>query len=214
MIQSKQDYIDTLKEELKTVPHADEILDEIDLHLDDVLEDILCNQNVTETEAMEKLLERVGSPKELAAMYRQEFEVTPAKTQWTFISTNLIFFIIGIGLTIVYHLVPLTITNELWGFLTSIPTVIMVLYMVFWGLLGYEIGKEFGFGGRKLLYRTFYITLLPNLILMALVVFRVIPLGWFDPLLSQPFIIACILCTIILYPISYTGFRWGILRSL
>lgn len=214
MILSKKAYLEMLESRLKNAPNSTEILVEMDIHLSDVLADITSEQGISENEAMAQLVERVGNPDELADMYLAELEVTPAKTQSIFIFVNLLFFAVGICLTVFYHLVPLSVSNQVWYFLTSIPSLIMILYMVFWGLLGYEIGKEFGFSGKKLLFKTFYFTLVPNLVLMGLVVFRVIPLGWFDPLLTQPFIIACILCTVILYPISYAGFRWGIIRSV
>lgn len=80
---------------------------------------------------------------------------------------------------------------------------------VFWALLGYEIGKGFGHNGRVLLNKTFLLSLIPNLILMVLTVFQIIPHSWFAPLLTKTFIIACIIFTIILYPISWIGYRWG-----
>ncbi|MFA9560565.1 hypothetical protein ACERII_25010 [Evansella sp. AB-rgal1] len=214
MIPSKSAYLNILKKELNNSANSAELLQEINLHLTELLEDITSSTNKKEEEAMAELIERVGTPSELASLYMEELQITPKKTQWTFISVNLLFFIFGITLTAIYHLVSFPFANQVWTFLTSFPSLIMILYMLFWGLLGYEIGKEFGFSGKNLLYKTFYITLVPNLLLMGLVVFRIIPLGWFDPLLTQPFIVACILCTIILYPISYAGYRWGIIHSV
>ncbi|MDG5786758.1 hypothetical protein QA612_04585 [Evansella sp. AB-P1] len=214
MILSKQGYLDKLKKELKKTPDSDEIVHEMDVHLSDVLTEIYTIENVSEKEAMKKLIDRVGTPREVASYYHQELQITPAKTQWTFIGINLFFFVMGVTLTAFYQFTPSHIGNQIWLFLTSIPMIIMLLYMFFWLLLGYEIGKEFGYAGKGLLFKTFYFTLVPNLLLMTLVVFRIIPLGWFDPLLSQPFIYACIACTILLYPISYSGYRWGIRRSI
>jgi hypothetical protein len=89
------------------------------------------------------------------------------------------------------------------------PTLIALLYLFFWALLGYEIGRGFGHGGRTLLKKTFLLSLIPNILLMVLTVFEIIPHSWFAPLLTKTFIIACILFTIILYPISVIGYRWG-----
>ncbi|WP_416150673.1 hypothetical protein ACM26V_06805 [Salipaludibacillus sp. HK11] len=213
MIQSKREYLNKLKQEIGT-SNSQEILKEIDLHLSEVLDDIYYRENICERDAMPYLIDRVGPPEELGAMYQQELRVTPVKTQWTFMMINLLFFVVGIALTAFYHLLSFPAVNNVWYFLTSVTSLIMVLYMVFWGLLGYEIGKEFGLSGTKLLIKTFYFSLLPNLILMGLVIFNFIPHSWFDPLLTRNFIITCILATLLLYPISYTGFRWGVKKSV
>ncbi|MBD8069032.1 permease prefix domain 1-containing protein [Bacillus sp. PS06] len=214
MIQSKKDYINDLSKELKSHPNCEELLQEIDSHISEMIEELCLNQSLDEQAAIKEVQTKFGTPKEVAGTYHQELEVTPTKTQWTFILMNSLFFIGGIILTVLYHLLPIPMISHTWSFLTGIPIIIMLLYMGFWALLGYEIGKEFGFGGMKLLVRTFYISLLPNLFLMVLVLFRIVPTSWFDPLLSPAFIAACIVGTIVLYPISYVSFRWGTVKSI
>lgn len=214
MIQSKYDYLKALERELGGHPNADELLQEFELHISEMIEELRLSERMDEVAALQVIVQRVGQPATVALLYHQELEITPQKTQWTFILFNLLFFIGGISLTIFYHVVPIPFIKELWQALTSIPSTLMILYMVFWGLLGYEIGKEFGLGGKRLLVRTFYFSLIPNLILMALVVFRIVPFSWFDPLLTPSFIISCIVSTMFLYPISYLGYRWGTSRSI
>ncbi|MFN7249687.1 MAG: HAAS signaling domain-containing protein [Anaerobacillus sp.] len=214
MIQSKHDYLIMLEKQLKNVDNRAELLQEFEVHISEMLEEIKSSDELNEAAAMAKIVERLGSPEQIATTYIQELEVTPTKIQWTFIAANLLFFIGGVCLTILYNQIPSLIIAELWTVLTSITSVLIILYMFFWVLLGYEIGKEFGVGGKELLRKTFYIALAPNLLLMALVVFRIMPFQWFDPLLTPSFIAVCILCTIFLYPISYAGFRWGTIRSV
>jgi uncharacterized membrane protein len=214
MIQSKHDYLIILEKQLKNANNRAELLQEFEVHISEMLEDMENSDGLNEATAMVKIVERLGSPEQIATTYIQELEVTPTKIQSTFIAANLLFFIGGVCLTILYNLIPTLIIAELWTVLTSITSVLIILYMFFWVLLGYEIGKEFGVGGKELLRKTFYIALAPNLLLMALVVFRVMPFQWFDPLLTPSFIAVCILCTIFLYPISYAGFRWGTIRSI
>ncbi|MCT8138532.1 hypothetical protein H1D32_12750 [Anaerobacillus sp. CMMVII] len=213
MIQNKDDYLFALKKDLKATTNAEEILQEFELHISEMLDDLL-HEGAVGAEAMAIVIEKFGRPEDVAQAYNQELDVSPSKIQWTFISVNLLFFIGGVCLTIVYHQIPAPLISDLWKVLTSITSILIILYMFFWVLLGYEIGKEFGLGGKKLLLRTFYIALVPNLILMALVVFQIMPVQWFDPLLTPPFIAVCIICTIFLYPISYAGFRWGTSRSI
>lgn len=214
MIQSKQEYLHVLKNELKNYSNSEEILQEFDMHISELLVDLYDLAGANEEVAITKVIERVGSPVEVAALYKQELEVTPAKTQWTFILGNLLFFIGGICITAFYHLSAISFFDTLWSFLTNIPFVLIALYMLFWALLGYEIGKEFGLSGKKLLVKTFYISLVPNLVLMGLVVFKIVPVEWFHPLLTKTFMLICIFCTILLYPISYLAYRWGTNRSV
>ncbi|ADU30563.1 HAAS signaling domain-containing protein [Evansella cellulosilytica] len=214
MIRSKQEYISILRKKLRRYRHSEEIVAEIEVHVHEMLLEFTEGHKMSEADAMKKVIEKLGSPKEIAAMYHEELGVTESKTQWTFITVNLLFFIVGISLTAIYHLVSYSFATHIWSILTSIPFIIIVLYMFFWGLLGYEIGKEFAYKGKRLLKKTLYISLIPNLILMALVIFRIIPLGWFDPLLTGPFIILCIICTALVFPISYAGYRWGVMRSV
>lgn len=214
MIQSKHDYLSALQTRLKKGTETDDIIQEFDMIITDMLVELHEMKGLHEKEAMNEITRTIGLPDQVAAMYEQELAITPVRTQWTFILVNVLFFIAGIFLTIFYHVLPIPFIERLWHFLTSISGVIMALYMVFWGLVGYEIGKEFGFNGKPLLAKTFYAALLPNLVLMGLVVFRIIPFSWFDPLLTPSFIGACIGGTILLYPISYTAFRWGITQSV
>src|SRR5690625_7968821 len=85
----------------------------------------------------------------------------------------------------------------------------MLMYILFWGLLGYEIGKEFGHRGYRLLKKTFVISIVPNLLLMYLIVFKVLPYEWFQPLLSFPFIVTAMFFTGLLFPVRWFGYRWG-----
>jgi hypothetical protein len=214
MIQSKEEFLRILQKELKFSPQTEELLQEFEAILTDMISEICLEEAVSEETAMEKVIERLGNPMEVAAAYKQEFNITPGKTQLTFIMVNVLFFMGGITLTLLYHLNLFNGIGRLWDFLTSIPFVIFIIYMFFWAFLGYEIGKEFGMSGKKLLHKTFYISLIPNLTLMALVLFRIIPTDWFQPLLTPAFIVACVVGTLLLLPICYISFRWGISRSI
>jgi hypothetical protein len=214
MIQSKQDYLYAIQKTIGKHPEAGEILNELELHLNELLSHFVLSEGLNEKEAMKKIIEQVGPPQQLAALYEQELRVTPSKTTWTFIAVNLFFFVAGVLLTVAYHIYPDSFVPRIWSFLTSIQSLLIILYMFFWAVLGYEIGKEFGISGKPLLRRTFYFSLVPNLTLMALVLFKIVPHYWFAPLLTPTFIGVCILCTILLFPISIAGFKWGISRSI
>ena len=121
-------------------------------------------------------------------MWKEELSVTPSKMKWLFILVNILLFGGGAFLTLAHNLFDWSWLTSLWNQLTSIPILIALMYMFFWALLGYEIGRGFGYKGKKIMNRTFFLALIPNLILMILTVFQIIPHEWFDPLLTETFI--------------------------
>ncbi|MEH7250740.1 hypothetical protein V7111_01225 [Neobacillus niacini] len=183
------------------------ILMEYEAHIDEILiESFDCKD---EKEMTERIRLRLGAPEEIAAIWKQELSVTPSNMKWLFIVMNILFLGGGSLLTYFHNVFQWNWLTVIWSHLTAIPTLIAFIYMFFWALLGYEIGKGFGHGGRRLLNKTFLLSLIPNLLLMVLTVFEIIPHSWFEPLLTRTFILACILFTMLLYPISWLGYRWG-----
>lgn len=203
MNEEAQRFLDDLEKALGDDPKRAEIMAEYRLHVEEVLYEL------SEEGTYDALVSRLGSPKELAELWKTEKSVTPRKMQQLFVFLNIALFILGAILTVGYNVLGWQWLGILWGNLTESTTIIIFIYMFFWGLLGYEIGKAFGARGKKILRRTFIICIIPNLILMYLIVFRLIPYEWFDPLLDGKFILLCIFCTFALYPISWLGYRWG-----
>ena len=183
----------------------EEIMAEYEMHVKEMPTDL----EGTQDKVYEFLVDRLGSPEELADLWKNEKSVTPKNMQRLFVFLNVALFVGGALFTIGYNILEWEWLDVLWRTLTEATTLIILFYMFFWGLLGYEIGKAFGARGKKILIRTFIICIIPNLILMYLIVFRVIPYEWFDPLLDVKFIVLCIVCTLTLYPISWLGYLWG-----
>ncbi|HAQ07564.1 MAG TPA: hypothetical protein DCR24_08610 [Bacillus bacterium] len=208
MTQYKSEFLNQLDVHLGRHPEKDQILTEYETHITEMLEE-LSDRNEGKEDIMAELYGRLGSPEEIAASWHEEWSLTPRKTQWLFIMANLVFFTGGSLLTLIHNLFDFPWVSVIWNSLTSIPAVIILLYLVFWALLGYEIGKGFGHKGRSLLKKTFVLSILPNIILMNLTLFNIIPHDWFQPLLSHSFIGLCILFTALLYPICWAGYRWG-----
>ncbi|WP_462409625.1 HAAS signaling domain-containing protein [Neobacillus sp. Marseille-QA0830] len=207
MERPKSKFLNELAKGLGNHPEKQAILLEYETHIDEILlESLDCSD---EEEMMEQIVSRLGSPDEIVGMWKEELSVTPSNMKWLFLVLNIVFFCGGSLFTLVHNLYEWEWLTTLWNYITAIPTLIAFLYMIFWALLGYEIGRGFGHGGRKLLRTTFLLSLIPNLTLMVLTVFEIIPHGWFAPLLTKTFIIACIIFTIVLYPISWLGYRWG-----
>jgi hypothetical protein len=207
MERPKNRFLEELEERLENHQDKKSILLEYEVHIEEiVIESYACK---SENELLEVIISRLGSPEEIATMWKEELSVTPSNMKWLFILMNILFFGGGSLLTIFHNVFQWKWLSVVWSHLTAIPTVIAFIYLFFWALLGYEIGKGFGHGGRRLLTKTFFLSLIPNLLLMVLTVFKIIPHSWFEPLLTKTFIIACIILTILLYPISWLGYRWG-----
>src|SRR5690625_884168 len=205
MSDGQQKFLRELEKEIESHPDCEDILAEYEVHMYELLQEI----PVDERYMYEELVSRLGTPQEIAKVWKQETGVTPKKTQWLFVFINIAIFIGGTLLTIIYNYFQWNWIEQLWSGLTEVSIVLMFIYTLFWGLLGYEIGKEFGHRGYRLLKRTFIISIIPNLLLMYLVVFKIFPYQWFGSLLNIHFILLCIAFTVILYPVSMVGYHWG-----
>lgn len=208
----KNEFLEELAQYLENHKEKESILKEYDTHLDELFIDLSKLGN--ESEVRDQLYLRFGSPEEIAAMWKEELSVTPSNMKWLFIAVNILFFGGGSVLTLAHNLFDWNWLSSLWMQMTSFPILIALIYLFFWALLGYEIGRGFGHSGKGLMRKTFLMALIPNLTLMILTVFQIIPHEWFQPLLTQTFIIVCILFTLLLYPICLISYRWGKKASL
>lgn len=203
----KNEFLTDLSKGLGDHPDKESILKEYDAHLDELLVEL--NQAEDVLSVQSRVYSRFGTPEEIAMMWKEELSVTPSNMKWLFIAVNILFFAGGGTLTIAHNLFDWHWLTNLWFKLTSFPIIIALVYMFFWALLGYEIGRGFGHKGKRLLTRTFILALIPNLTLMVLTVFHIIPHEWFFPLLEETFIGLCILLTILLYPLCLISYKWG-----
>src|SRR5690625_1396169 len=202
MTDPEQQFINELQIELKNDPQKENIIAEYKAHVYDMCHE---NKNIT----YEQLVKQLGTPHDIAKMWKQETGITPKKTQWLFILLNILIFGGGGLFTYSYHVLEWEWIHSIWNWLTEVSFLLLLVYMLFWGLVGYEVGKEFGHRGRRLLTNIFFIAIIPNLILMYLIIFKLLPHEWFGSLLNAPFIIICIVATAVLYPVSLLGYYWG-----
>jgi hypothetical protein len=207
MVNTKEEFLERLEIVLKDHPRKDEILIEYDLHITEMLRELSNNHEVQSD--MEYVIDHFGTPEEILDAWKDELSITPSKAKWNFVFVNSVFFSFGILLTLLHNLFDWHWIGLLWEKLTSITGIIIFLYILFWGLLGYEIGRAFGPNGKKLLFKTFILSVIPNLLLMYLILFNIIPHEWFQPLINKKFIIICVVFTFILYPICHLGYSWG-----
>jgi hypothetical protein len=203
----KEEFLTQLEIGLQNHPNKNEIIKEYELHITELLNEKLC-LGISQTD-MDYIIEHLGTPEEILEAWREEQSITPNKAKWNFVIVNLLFFSFGFLLTALHNYFKWDWTGAIWQKLTSISGIIIFVYILFWGLLGYEIGRTFGPNGKKLMVKTFLLSIIPNLVLMYLIVFHIIPHEWFEPLLNKKFIIVCIVFTCILYPICTLGYYWG-----
>ncbi|WP_071394356.1 HAAS signaling domain-containing protein [Bacillus tuaregi] len=203
----KNEFLNKLSESLGCHSEKETILLEYEAHLDELLLELDSFEN--ESDVLDQIYLRFGTPNEIAAMWKEELSVTPSNMKWLFFAVNILFFGSGSVLTLAHNVFDWDWLTTLWAQLTSFPILIAFIYMFFWALLGYEMGKGFGHKGKRLMKRTFLLALIPNLTLMVLTVFQLIPYEWFYPLLTETFIALCILLTILLYPICLISYQWG-----
>lgn len=207
MEQLKNEFLAELSNKLGNHPERDSIMEEYEVHLDELFLSLYRLEDIEELR--EQVYSKFGTPDEIALMWKEELSVTPSNMKWLFVAVNILFFGGGAILTLAHNLFDWTWLTKLWSLLTSIPILIAFVYMFFWALLGYEIGRGFGHKGRALLKKTFFLALIPNLSLMLLTVFQIIPHEWFSPLLTEAFIMLCIILTVVLYPVCLFSYKWG-----
>lgn len=205
MMMEKDAFLLALENALPETLDKKSIIQEYANHIDDKIQ-----------EGFEEffVIEQLGTPEMIAAAYKKSIAVSRNYVQRNFVFCNTIFFIIGMLLTICYHYFQGPVFSNTWQMLSNIPFVIMICYTAFWLLLGFEVGKEYGLRGKKLLAQTVFISSIPNVLLMLLTLFEIVPVMWFSPILTPSFVMICILMTVLLYPISQLGYRLGVSRSI
>ena len=195
----KSEFLAKLAQALGNHQEKESILMEYDAHLNELLVELY--ELKDESEARDQIYLRFGTPEEIASMWKEELSRYAKQNEMAIYPSEYSIIRWGAFLTLAHNLFDWSWLTSLWNQLTSIPILIALIYMFFWALLGYEIGRGFGYKGKKIMNRTFFLALIPNLILMILTVFRIIPHEWFNPLLTETFIGICIFLTILLYPV-------------
>src|SRR5690606_19670990 len=91
-------------------------------------------QEVSDEEKLlyDELISRLGTPQEIAKLWKQESGVTPKKVQWLFVVSNIIIFVGGSLLTIAYNFYHWSWIENIWNMLTQVPTILFIVYILFW----------------------------------------------------------------------------------
>lgn len=204
MNEDAQRFIQELEIELEGQMDKASIVAEYKMHIHDMQQE----ENMDEM-LYDQLVARLGTPREIAKLWKQETGITPRKIQWLFVLLNVAIFFGGIIVMVGYHFLEWFWLESIWHAIMNVPFLVMVVYLIFWALLGYELGKEFGHRGLRLLQRTFLIAIIPNIGFIYVVLFKLLPIAWISPFLTNSFILTSVVFTMILYPVSLLGYYWG-----
>src|SRR5690625_6827568 len=102
MNDAENQFIRELEKELGNFPDKGNIVAEYKLHIFELAED-----NGTAT--YDDLIRKLGTPREIAKVWKQENGVTPKKTQWLFVLLNISLFLGGTLLILCYHIFNYTL---------------------------------------------------------------------------------------------------------
>src|SRR5690625_1827466 len=96
MNDGENQFIQELKKELGNYREKENIVAEYKYHVYELIRE---NEKLT----YQELVKQLGTPREIAKVWKQEHGVTPRKTQLLFVLLNISIFIGGTLLTISYH---------------------------------------------------------------------------------------------------------------
>lgn len=207
MIRSKERFLQDLEQSLPSSVNKTEVIKEYNLHIEEKLFD-------QPHLKIEDVLEQIGDPVEIAKQYEDSLLIAKGFVSRNFVFCNFMFFFIGGLLTVCYHIFEDSLFSNAWGLLAQIPLTIVIVYTMFWMVLGFEIGREYGLLGKELFSKTVFISLIPNVLLMMMTLFHFIPVQWFQPILTPAFIMLCVIMTCLIYPISKLFYYIGVYRSV
>src|SRR5699024_9301454 len=88
----------------------------------------ICHENKHIT--YEQLVKQLGTPHDIAKMWKQETGITPKKTQWLFILLNLLIFVGGGLFTYSYHILEWEWIHSIWNWLTEVSFLLLLFLFV------------------------------------------------------------------------------------
>ncbi|MDX5473890.1 MAG: hypothetical protein LPK00_00005 [Bacillaceae bacterium] len=161
MSKHKGRFLEQLEKELNNHPSKKDILKEYEAHYDFKLRDlILLGYGREKAEVI--VLEQLGTPATIASQFHYK---TMDKILLSNIAIfcNYLMFFIGILLTI-SHIYEFQYINLIWHSLVHTKWFVLSFYFILWIVLGYAIGRLYGFNGRNTLNTVLKIALIPNVV--------------------------------------------------
>jgi len=126
MNEDTQRFIQELEIELDGQKDKTSIVAEYKMHIHDMQE----AENIDDM-TYEQLVARLGTPREIAKLWKQETGITPRKTQWLFVLLNVAIFIGGTMVMIGYHFFEWIWLESIWHAIMNVPFLVMFVYLIF-----------------------------------------------------------------------------------
>lgn len=211
MLKSTDEYLVTLRKNLKKHPGQEDILLEYESFIYDKIQDYM-KSGYTKQEAEAIIVQELPCPLDLAKHYESTH---PPKFKQIMIFSfivNFVFFIIGGFITFLYHQFSYQTVIILWSYLIEMQWVILFLYSAFIVSIGFLIGKEFGSRFNRYIKSILLLTFSPNILFMIMVLYSWVPQRWFEPMLTPAFLIFCVILTLLYYPLSKIAYKIGQLQ--
>ena len=212
MKQFASGFLSDLEVELENHPKKEEIILEYADYLEQKYKDLLIS-GISMEQAEKLILQEMSDPKKIAFQFKRKGISVKATFQIVVI-LNYLLFVIGLLMTLEFYLFHGHGIDLLWNRLVDKKWFILFGYAAYWIMVGYLIGKKFGFNGAPLLRKTLGISLVPNYLLMMFVLFTEKLQGLFSPLITPSFTLMCITFTFLFYPISKISYKIGIIRGI
>ncbi|WP_413382074.1 hypothetical protein [Alkalihalobacillus sp. 1P02AB] len=207
-----QEYLSDLEKELTSVCNTREIIKEYQSILNEKSREFMY-QGIDEDEAVKRSIEELGQVKDIAACYQKgsmNLNTLKRKIIWG----NYLLLFSGFVLSILYHYQPFTPIESIWYALVHMKWFLLVSYGSLWLIVSFWIGKLSGIKGKKQIEQVIQLAIVPNLILMFCVLFAEAIQSWFHALITPPFIISCVIVTLLFYPLSKVSFKIGYLKGI
>ncbi|WP_100334025.1 HAAS signaling domain-containing protein [Bacillus alkalisoli] len=211
MSRGKELFLNQLEKELEFHPNSEDILLEYEVHYESKLRDLILT-GLSKEDAEENVLEQLGNPKIIASQFCYK-PLSKKKLSNVTVTFNYLLFLTGILLTISLYSSEFPFATTLWQTLAQKKWFVLFLYFSLWIVVGYAIGRIYGFNGKETLNTILKLALVPNVILMLLVLYFEPIKNIFEPLLSPAFFLTCVIVTILFYPISKISYKYGITKG-
>lgn len=213
MIRTKEAYTKQLRRAMRRHPDCEVIMAELNVHIEGKFA-LLREQGIPEAKAVQTVIKQFGCPKTLAAQFNSVTTKSPHNAKLSFTLCNSFLFFLGACMTLGNQLLDEPVLQTTWDVLSENSWLILSFYTGYWALIGYQMGKAFGVNGKTLLFETIRLAIIPNLLLMGAVLYGLLPKEWFSPILTTSFTGACLVATILFYPISRIGYYFGLHRAV